>query len=219
MIQIFIISFLVALTGALSPGPVLTFTIYKSLNNVKGYLAGFFIVLGHATLEFFLIILLLAGASIFFQNLVFLILLGLIGGMGLVTFGFLSIHSVYKKQYEIDLTLSNQEIKGFKGNSIVGGIFYSITNPFWTFWWSLTGLTLMINLNISFKNPLGILLFFLGHEFGDCVWYVPISIFVYFGGKSLNPKIYKYVLIASGIFMVIFGIYLSANILISPPKF
>jgi threonine/homoserine/homoserine lactone efflux protein len=219
MIEIFIISFLVALTGALSPGPVLTFTIYKSLNNVNGYLAGFFIVLGHATLEFTLIILLLAGASFLFQNLIILILLGLIGGWGLITFGILSINSVYKKQYEINFTSSNKEIKSFRGNSFIGGIFYSITNPFWTFWWALTGFSLMINLNISFKNPFSILLFFLGHEFGDFIWYVPISIFVYFGGKSLNPKVYKYILIGSGIFMVIFGIYLSLNILISSPKF
>ena len=55
MIEILTISFLVALTGALSPGPVLTFTIYKSLKSKVGYLAGFLITLGHAVLEFFLI--------------------------------------------------------------------------------------------------------------------------------------------------------------------
>ena len=45
MFEICLFSFLVALTGALSPGPVLTFTIYKSLNSNRGYLAGFFIML------------------------------------------------------------------------------------------------------------------------------------------------------------------------------
>ncbi|MFX0043365.1 MAG: LysE family transporter [Candidatus Hodarchaeota archaeon] len=218
MIEILTISFVVALTGALSPGPVLTFTIYKSLNSKKGYLAGFFIVLGHATLEFLLILLLLLGASLLFQNLVFLIIIGIVGGTCLILFGILSIRDVYKKQYEVDFNISDENLKDFKGNSFIGGIFYSITNPYWEFWWAVAGLTIMIDLNVSFENPIGLLLFFIGHELGDFVWYIPISIFVYFGGKSLNPKVYKYVLLACGVFMIIFGIYLSINILIFPPK-
>jgi len=108
-------------------------------------------------------------------------------------------------------------MKNFKGNSFLGGIFYSITNPYWAFWWSAAGLKIMVDLNISLQQPFGILLFFIGHELGDFIFYVPISFFVYFGGKSLNPKIYKYVLIGSGAFMIIFGVYLTLNILIFPP--
>ena len=217
MIRILIISFLVALSGALSPGPVLTFTIYKTFKSNNPF-TGLFIVLGHAVLEFALIVLLLLGASFFFQNLIFLILIGIIGGSCLIIFGFLTIKEVYRKTYEVKFDMNEENMKGFKGNSFLGGIFYSITNPYWEFWWAVTGLTLMINLNVSFQNPLRFLLFFLGHELGDFVWYIPISIFVYFGGKSLNHKIYKYVLIACGVFMIIFGIYLSINIIIFPPN-
>lgn len=218
MIEILTISFIVALTGALSPGPVLTFTIYKSINSKKGYLAGFFIVLGHASLEFVLILLLLLGASLLFQNLVFLMILGIVGGTCLVLFGILSIRDVYRKQYELNFNVTDENLKKFKGNSFIGGIFYSITNPYWEFWWAVAGLTIMIDLNISFKNPIGLLIFFIGHELGDFVWYIPISIFVYFGGKSLNPRVYKYILIGCGLFMIIFGIYLSVNTVIFPPK-
>lgn len=217
MIEILTISFLVALTGALSPGPVLTFTIYKSLESKKGYLAGFLIILGHAVLEFTLIIILLIGASLLFQNLTFLIILGIVGGSCLITFGTLTIKKVFKKQYMVNFEMDNHNMKNFKGNSFLGGIFYSITNPYWEFWWATAGLKIMVDLNISLQQPFGILFFFIGHELGDFVWYVPISFFVYFGGKSLNPKIYKYVLIGSGAFMIIFGIYLTLNILIFPP--
>ncbi|MFX1304036.1 MAG: LysE family transporter [Promethearchaeota archaeon] len=217
MIEIFTLSFIVALTGALSPGPVLTFTIYKSLKS-KTPFVGIIIVLGHALLEFSLIIILLLGASLFFQNLIFLITIGIIGSICLMIFGFFTIKDVYKKRYELEFNFNEQKMKGFKGNSFIGGIFYSITNPYWEFWWAVTGLTLMINLNVSFQNPLGLLVFFLGHELGDFVWYVPISIFIYYGGKSLNPKIYKYVLIVCGAFMIIFGIYLVFNITFFPPS-
>ena len=180
--------------------------------------SGFFIVLGHALLEFSLIILLLLGASFLFQNFIFLIIIGLIGGSYLITFGILTIQDVYRKKYEIKFNLKEENMKGFKGNSFLGGIFYSITNPYWTFWWSAMGVALMINLNISFQNPLSLLLFFLGHELGDFVWYVPISLFIYYGGKSLNAKVYKYVLIVCGGFMIIFGIYLILNLFIFPPS-
>jgi threonine/homoserine/homoserine lactone efflux protein len=217
MIEIFTISFIVALTGALSPGPVLTFTIYKSFKS-KNPFTGLLIVAGHALLELSLIMLLLLGASFFFQNLIFLTSIGIIGGICLITFGILTMRDVWKKQYEIKFNIEEENIKSFKGNSFLGGIFYSITNPYWEFWWAITGLTLMLNLNVSFQNPIGLLLFFLGHELGDFVWYIPISIFVWYGGKSLNAKVYKYVLIVCGGFMILFGTYLMLNVIFFPPS-
>jgi len=217
MLEILLISFLVALSGALSPGPLLTFTIYKSLKQKRGYLAGIYIILGHAVIEFALIIALLAGAYLIFQNFVFLTIVGVVGGSFLVVFGLLVMRDVFKTNYDINFTLNEDHVKGFKGNSFLGGIIVSLSNPFWEFWWAVIGLGLMISFNISFENPLGILLFFIGHELGDIVWYLPVSTFVYLGGKSLNPKIYKYVLFICGVFMIIFGVYLAINVLLFPP--
>jgi threonine/homoserine/homoserine lactone efflux protein len=218
MIEIFLISFVVGISGAVTPGPVLTFTIYKSLKDEKGYLAGFFIILGHLVLELALLIILLLGASLLFQNLIFLIILGIVGGSCLVTFGVLTIRDVHNKRYELELDFDNQEMKNFRGNSFVGGIFYSITNPYWEFWWATAGIKIMYDLNVSLTRPFGFLLFFFGHELADFVWYVPISIAIFLGGKSLNPKIYKYVLLTCGVFMIVFGLYLSFNILLFPPS-
>ncbi|MFX1391329.1 MAG: LysE family transporter [Promethearchaeota archaeon] len=218
MIEILIISFIVGLSGALTPGPVLTFTIYKSLKENKGYLSGFFIVFGHAVLEFNLLIILLGGASLLFKNLIFLIILGIVGGSCLIVFGFFTIRDVIDKHYIVEFNLNNQDVEKFKGNSFFGGIFYSITNPYWEFWWATAGIKIMYDLNVSLNQPFGFLLFFFGHELADFVWYVPISIFIYLGGKALNPKIYKYVLISCGIFMILFGLYLSFNIIFFPPN-
>jgi len=217
MLNIFLLSFIVALTGALSPGPVLTFTIYKSLQGKRGYLAGFFIILGHAILEAVLIILLLLGVSVFLRNIVLLTIIGIVGGIILVIFGIMGIRSLQNQEFEVDFSLSETEVKGFKGNSVVGGILLSLSNPYWTFWWAVAGVSLMINLNISFENPLGILVFFLGHELGDFLWYIPISVFVYLGGKSLNASVYKKVIIASALFMIGFGVYLALKTIIVPP--
>jgi threonine/homoserine/homoserine lactone efflux protein len=217
MLEIFLFSFLVALTGALSPGPLLTFTIYKSLKQKRGYLAGIYIILGHATIELVLIFALLAGASFFFQNILLLTIIGIVGGMLLVIYGFLVINNLFKTKVSIEF--ENSQYKGFKGNSFLGGIVVSLSNPYWEFWWAVIGLGLLISFDVSFANPLGLLLFFLGHELGDAVWYLPISTLAYMGGKSLNPKIFKYILFACGAFMILFGIYLAINIVIRPPQF
>jgi threonine/homoserine/homoserine lactone efflux protein len=216
MLEILLLSFLVALTGALSPGPLLTFTIYKSLKEKKGYLATIFILLGHATIELALILVLLAGATLIFQNALFLIVIGLLGGIFLMILGILLIRNVYRKGIEINFEVENQ-MKRFRGNSYVGGILVSISNPFWELWWAVIGVGLMINLNIGFHNPFGLLLFFIGHELGDIAWYLPVSIFIHLGGRSLNPKVFRYVLIACGLFMIIFGIYMMSNTFITIP--
>lgn len=218
MIEILVFSFLIALTGALSPGPLLTFTIYRSLKQKRGYLAGIYIILGHATIEFVLIIALLAGTTFFFHNIVFLTLVGTIGGFFLVIFGIVVIRDVSKTNFDATFTFENDKVKGFKGNSFIGGIVVSLSNPFWTFWWAVIGLGFMVSFNISFENPLGILLFFIGHELGDMIFYLPLSTFVYYGGKSLNSKFYKYILIVCGAFMIIFGSYLAFNIIFNPPS-
>ncbi|MHA1350082.1 MAG: LysE family transporter [Promethearchaeota archaeon] len=217
MLEIFVLSFLVALTGALSPGPLLTFTIYKSLKQKRGYLAAIYILLGHATIEFTLIIALLAGASLIFQNIIFLTLVGFIGGIFLVIYGIFAIRGVLKTDFETNFTVGENIVKGYKGNSYVGGILVSLSNPIWTLWWAVIGLSLMVSFDITLLMPIEILLFFIGHELGDIVWYLPISIFVYYGGKSLNPRIYKYVLIGCGVFMIVFGVYLTFNIVFNPP--
>ncbi|KKK44898.1 MAG: LysE type translocator [Candidatus Lokiarchaeum sp. GC14_75] len=214
----FFFSFLIALTGALSPGPLLTFTIYKSLNQKRGYLAGFYIILGHSTIEFVFIIGLLAGATILFQNIIFLTLIGIFGGIFLILFGFFIIRDVKKRELSLNLFEIQEDVKGFKGNSYLGGIIVSLSNPYWEFWWAVIGLSFIVNFQIGFHNPLGLLLFFIGHELGDFVWYVPISLLTYFGSKTLNPSIYKYILIICGAFMIAFGVYLIFNVILFPPS-
>jgi len=218
MLNIFVFSFLVALTGALTPGPLLTFTVYKSLKQKRGYLAGLFIILGHATIELALIFALLGGVSLLFQNIIFLTLVGIIGGSLLIIYGILTARDTIRTDFNTDVNMNETELKGFRGNSFVGGIIVSLSNPYWTFWWAVIGLGFMVNFNISFSNPLALLLFFIGHELGDIVWYLPVSTFVYLGGRSLNPKIYKYVLLICAGFMVVFGIYMIFNILFFPPN-
>ena len=93
---IFSFSFLVALTGAMSPGPLLTYTIIKSVQTSKhGYLMGLWIIIGHAILELGIIILLLLGFSFILKNIIVIRIVGIVGGLILVFFGLSIVRDVY----------------------------------------------------------------------------------------------------------------------------
>lgn len=219
--ELFLLSFLVALTGAMSPGPLLAFTIYKTLKSErKGYLIGLIITIGHAILEFALILLLLVGVSIFLQNVIILVLIGILGGSLLCLFGIMVIRDVIKKRVKIEVeeeSPNEEKYKGFKGNNILGGILVSMSNPYWWLWWITIGLTFMVNYNVRIDEPFNLLSFFLGHEAGDLIWYLAVSVILYFGGKAFNTKIYNVALICCGLFMIGFGLYLAIRPLFVPP--
>ncbi len=217
---IFSFSFLVALTGAMSPGPLLTYTIIKSAEtNTRGYLMGIWIIIGHAILESALIVVLLLGFSYVLQNIIIIRTIGIAGGMILILFGLSIIRDVYLKKVSTgflnpdntrDKTPGPSRNKSLN-NPIVGGILVSMSNPYWWIWWAAIGSAFMIQFDISFSNWPRLLAFFLGHEAGDMAWYLFVSVLAFFGLRHLNRKTYYGILAGCGIFMILFGIYLGVS--------
>lgn len=217
---IFSFSFLVALTGAMSPGPLLTYTIIKSVKTRKrGYLMGLWIIIGHAFLEMGIIILLLLGFSFILKNIIVVRIIGVAGGLILVFFGVSIIRDVYRGNIPTDFLHSsipedeNTTDNGSQGleNPIVGGIMISMSNPYWWIWWATIGLAFMIQFDISFRNWTKLLAFFLGHEAGDLAWYLIVSTLAFFGIRYLNKKAYYGILVSCALFMILFGIYLGIS--------
>ena len=217
---IFSFSFLVALTGAMAPGPLLTYTIIKSVKTRKrGYLMGLWIIIGHAFLEMGIIILLLLGFSFILKNIIVVRIIGVAGGLILVFFGASIIRDVYRGNIPTgflhssipeDENATNYKSKGLE-NPIVGGIMISMSNPYWWIWWATIGLAFMIQFDISFRNWTKLLAFFLGHEAGDLVWYLIVSTLAFFGIRYLNKKAYYGILVFCALFMIMFGIYLGIS--------
>lgn len=217
---IFSFSFLVALTGAMSPGPLLTYTIIKSVKTSKhGYLMGLWIVMGHAILEMGIIILLLFGFSFVLKNITVVRIIGVSGGLILMLFGASIIRDIFNGNISTDFLDSQDasnknpesiENKGLE-NPIIGGIMVSMSNPYWWVWWATIGFAFMIQFNISFKKWPNLLAFFLGHEAGDLIWYLIVSTLAFFGLRHMNPKAYYGILMFCAIFMILFGIYLGIS--------
>ncbi|MBW2193323.1 MAG: LysE family transporter [Deltaproteobacteria bacterium] len=231
---IFSFSFLVALTGAMSPGPLLTYTIVKSVKASKrGYLMGLWIIVGHAILEMGIVLLLLLGFSFVLKNIIVVRTIGVVGGLILVYLGSTIVRDVYLGNIPTDFlqqpdaaathaqpaeTASDTGVEdtdpfkyGGLENPIVGGIVVSMSNPYWWVWWATIGFAFMIQFDISIKQWPRLIAFFLGHETGDLVWYLLVSTLAYFGMRCLNRKIYYGILALCGIFLILFGIYLGIS--------
>lgn len=217
---IFSFSFLVALTGAMSPGPLLTYTIIKSVKTKRrGYLMGLWIITGHAILEMGIIILLLLGFSFVLKNIAVVRIIGVSGGLILILFGASIIRDIINGNISTNFLNSRDELNKDPGlienkgieSPILGGIMVSMSNPYWWVWWATIGFAFMIQFNISFKKWPKLLAFFLGHEAGDLIWYLLVSALAFFGLRHMNRKAYYGILMFCALFMVLFGIYLGIS--------
>lgn len=217
---IFSFSFLVALTGAMSPGPLLTYTIIQSAKTSRyGYLMGLWIIIGHAAIEMAIIIFLLFGFSFMLKNTAVVRIIGISGGLILLLFGASIIRDIFNGNISTPFlnpqneSHKNPELFKNKGleNPIVGGAMVSMSNPYWWVWWATIGFAFMVQFNISFSSWPRILSFFLGHEAGDLMWYLLVSILAFFGLRRMNRKVYYAILMLCAIFMILLGIYLGIS--------
>lgn len=213
---VFGFSFLVALTGAMAPGPLLTYTIIKSARTrSRGYLMGVWIIAGHAILEMIIVMALLLGFSLVLQNVIVVRGIGVVGGLILVAFGGAIIRDILLGRIPVNLaapeTAPAAEEKRGIDNPVLGGVLVSMANPYWWVWWATIGFAFMVQFDISFRNWPALLAFFIGHEAGDLIWYLIVSTLSYFGLRRLNRRFYYAILSLCGLFMIGFGVYLGVT--------
>lgn len=198
LIAIFFSSFIIAMSGALMPGPLLTVTVSESTR--RGAIAGPLMILGHGILELVLVIALLAGlAPLLVRDDVF-IGIALVGGCILLWMA----GSMFKSIPDLRLDLEAGEEKKSK-NLILAGILFSLANPYWTIWWASIGLGYILH-SVKF-GILGVVSFYLGHILADLAWYAFISLGVARGRRFLSDTIYKRLIGCCASFLVLFACY------------
>ena len=204
---LFATAFLVGLSGAMMPGPLLTVTIAESAH--RGFKAGPLIVLGHALLELALIIALLAGLSFYLKKPVVTNVISLVGGGFLIFIGLNMIRDVIKGRVSLEQNKNNTG-KGMTMHPVVAGILVSLSNPFWIVWWATIGLTY---LTLALKSgTAGIASFFTGHIMADLLWYSLIAAAVAGGRRFLKQQVYQVIIILCGVFLTGLGGYFIAAV-------
>lgn len=189
-------SFIIALSGALVPGPLFTITVGESFR--RGFIAGPLIILGHAILELSLVVLLILGVMPFLAAESTRHVVGIAGGTILVIMGGTLIRDAAKKRLEMSLKDGRRGL-----HPVLAGIVGSISNPYWLIWWATVGLGYLVS---SLKyGLLGVGAFFLGHITADLAWYSLISLTVTKGRGLVGDRGYRFMLYACGVFLIFFG--------------
>jgi len=199
MLELFLLaggSFVIALSGALMPGPLLTVTIGESAR--RGASAGPLLIVGHVILEGALVILVLSGLSAFMLRPGFMLASFLLGGMILVTMGCVMIRDSKTADLE-----SVTKAEGRGGNLLLLGILGSISNPYWIIWWATVGLGYLVAA-IKFGIP-GVAAFFAGHIAADFAWYTLVSVAVARGRSLFSRRGYGRMILCCGLFLLCFG--------------
>jgi threonine/homoserine/homoserine lactone efflux protein len=197
LLTIFASSFVIALSGALMPGPLLTTIISES--SQRGFIAGPLLIAGHAILELVLVIALLLGLAPLFQQPVVFVFTALIGSVILLWMAFGMFRSLPS------LRLSWRGDPERRRHPMVSGILTSVANPYWIIWWATIGLGyILYSWRFGFW---GIAFFFVGHILADLVWYTLVASAVAGGRHFLTDRLYRGLIAVCAAFLVVFAGY------------
>jgi threonine/homoserine/homoserine lactone efflux protein len=197
LITIFSSSFLIALSGALMPGPLLTVTVRESTR--RGAIAGPLVIFGHGVLELALIAALLLGMAPLLQRDDVFVVISLAGGSILLWMAY----SMFKSLPDLRLEVAQDNKKS--KNLVLTGILFSLINPYWIIWWASIGLGYILH-SVKY-GIIGVAAFFLGHILADLAWYALISFGVSKGRRFFSDVFYRRLIGCCASFLVLFSCY------------
>jgi threonine/homoserine/homoserine lactone efflux protein len=203
---IFVSSFIIALSGALMPGPLLAVTIRHTSR--QGFAAAPLLVLGHAVLEAALLCLLLYGMTEWIRGEAAVIAIALVGCAMLLRMAAGMAKEVRTIRFSADAGMAVGAEEGSPSGGwlrpVIDGIVTSASNPYWSLWWATIGLGyLLLSRN---QGTVGILAFFSGHILADAAWYLFVGTAVSAGRGWFTDRVYRYVVGACAVFLAFFAL-------------
>ncbi|MEW6770345.1 MAG: LysE family transporter [Bacillota bacterium] len=199
---LFLTAFIVALTGAMMPGPLLTVTVAETVR--QGPRAGPLLVAGHGILEAALVAALAVGLGPFISRPGVVAGIALLGGGFLLWMGVTIVRDAVAGRVALDLKAEGEETPPNPGAGTVRliglGSAVSVSNPYWSLWWATIGVKYVSDaLTLGF---LGVTIFFAGHILADLAWYAAVAFAVAGGRRFLTPALYRGILAVAGLFLI-----------------
>lgn len=163
----------ISLSGVLAPGPVTAAAIALG---TKLRHAGAMMAVGHAIIEFPLMILILGGIGVLFESAVAKSIIGFVGGIFLLWMGIDMLRNLRVNSLPAAVNIRSP---------VMAGIILSISNPYFLLWWATVGLAMAKD-----ARKLGILafaLFTIVHWICDLFWLEALSLASFKGSSLLTP--------------------------------
>jgi threonine/homoserine/homoserine lactone efflux protein len=198
IIVIAVTSFVVALSGALVPGPLFTITVGESVK--RGFSAGPMIILGHGLLEAVVVALIVFGVMPAVTAEKTRMVIGFGGGIILILMGAMILKDCRSASLNIDAGGGRTGL-----NPVVSGVVGSLSNPYWVIWWMTIGLGYLVS---ALKyGAAGVIAFFAGHIAADLGWYSLLAFAVSKGRAVMGDRGYRITLFTCGLFLIFFGFW------------
>ncbi|MFA5206524.1 MAG: LysE family transporter [Lentisphaeria bacterium] len=196
MKRIFSLAFVLALTGAVAPGPMLALVIGQVL--AQGFGAALLVLAGHALVELVLVILLARGLGRWLAGHQVRAVLGLVGGAVLLWMG----AGILADAGGAALATAAQSALPWL--TLLGaGAGVSLSNPYFTGWWATVGTGQVAALQL--KKRADYLVFFTAHELGDAAWYLFVAAVLVLGKGWLTDAVYRLLLGGCGAVILLLG--------------
>lgn len=195
-------AFVVGLSGAMMPGPLLSVAVAETAR--RGFRAGPLLVLGHALPELLLAVLFALGLSGFLENKTLVGIIGIAGGLFMALLG-MRIFFQARRGADIDLEKASQTRLG----PVMAGFVASVSNPGWIIWWATIGANyIMISLG---HGIIGLVFFLVGHQMSDLAWYSMIALLVSRGRHRVSKRVYHGVIYSCAALVVVMAVFFTVN--------
>jgi threonine/homoserine/homoserine lactone efflux protein len=197
MPRTFGVAFVLALTGAMTPGPVWALVVGQVL--AQGIMAAVFILVGHAILEAAVVVGFGIGLTQALSRAKARGVVALLGGAVLVWMGQDILRNVSA------MSLHGTPVAPMAWYTLVlAGAGVSLANPYFAGWWATVGTGQVAALGL--RSRWDFLVFWIGHELGDVAWYMFMAVVLVVGRGWLTDAAYHALMYVCGAVIAAMGV-------------
>jgi len=219
---IFSLSLLMSLSGALMPGPMLTYTISRTLATTRrSWATGARVVAGHAAVEALLVMALSLGVVGFLRAPAAVKAIATVGAVLLVYMGVSLLRETVRGR--------GMELAGAQGAPaapaasgfitrlppVAAGVLVSVSNPYWWIWWVTVGAAFLVRYDVTLQSWPALAAFFVGHELGDLGWFLAVSTVLSLGGSRIPRGVVTVIQAVCGVAIIGFALFLGISAFLS----
>lgn len=189
------LGFIVGISGAIIPGPLLVYTITQTLR--KGPLTGFFVIVGHALVEVAVTLVLLLGLETYLRSASLISAVSILGGAYMLY----TAYTLHTSSMSV-----GGRIQERRYGILVGGIIFTAFNPSFPLWWATAGARLILE-GIRDGGTAGALLVLIGHWGADFGYYLMVSHLVHRGKEKMAERYLRKIKDALALILLSIGLY------------
>lgn len=193
-LKIFVLAFVLGLSGAMMPGPLLAFTLGQV--PLAGWRAVPLMMAGHAALELIIVGLLIAGLVQALRRRWPRGIISLVGGIMLLLMGADMVRSA--SAMALHGAATGQALATWQ--LVLAGAAISLANPTFPIWWATVGAGGMAQL--APRTAGEYLSFYLGHELSDFGWYGFVGLILVTGKRFFSNQVYGGLVLICGLALV-----------------